>query len=120
MDGMASLRLTGSFPARVAIGSSTFEGAVTVVNDGAEPVEVLAATWPDVTVLGRGRVVMSSLARDDVGIALRLAPGASRELAAASGVPPVPGRYEIRAVVPIVGEDPAVGGPWILEVVGTR
>ena len=54
MDGMALLRLMGSFPARVEIGSSTFEGAVTVVNDGAEPVEALAASRPDVTVLERG------------------------------------------------------------------
>ena len=120
MDGMALLRLMGSFPARVEIGSSTFEGAVTVVNDGAEPVEALAASRPDVTVLDDGRVVISPLARDEVGIALRLAPGAGRELAAAGGVPPVPGRYEIRAVLPIVGEDPAVGGPWTLEVVRTR
>ena len=41
---MASLRLTGSFPARVEIGSSTFEGAVTVVDDGAQPVEALGAS----------------------------------------------------------------------------
>jgi hypothetical protein len=74
----------------VAIGSSTFEGAVTVVNDGAEPVEAPAASRPDVTVLGQGRVVMSSVARDDVGIALRLAPGARRELAVAGGVHPYP------------------------------
>ena len=120
MDGMTSLRLTGSFPARVEVGSSTFEGSVTVVNDGAEPVEALAASRPDVTVLDEGRVVMSPLARDEVGIALRLAPGARRELAAAGGVPPARGRYEIRAALPIVGEDPAVGGPWPLEVVGTR
>ena len=120
MHGMASLRLTGSFPARVELGRGTFEGAVTVVNDGPEPVEALAASRPDVTVLEHGRVVVGPLARDEVGIALRLAPGAGRELAAAGGLPPVPGRYEIRAALPIVGEDPAVGGPWALEVVGTR
>jgi hypothetical protein len=117
---MTSLRLTGSFPARVEAGRSTFEGVVTVVNGGAEPVEALAASRPDVTVLEHGRVVMPPLARDEVGIALSLAPGAGRELAAAGGVPPVPGRYEIRAALPIVGEDPAVGGPWTLDVVGTR
>ena len=114
MDGMASLRLTGSFPARVEIGSSTFEGAVTVVNDGAEPVEALAPSRPDVTVLGQGRVVMSSLARGEVGIALRLAPGAGRELAAAGGVPPVSGRDEIRVVLPIVARirSLAARGRW--------
>src|SRR4051812_34483095 len=112
------MRLTGSFPARVEAGRSTVEGTVTVVNDGSEPVAVLAASRPDVYVMEAGEVVARPLPRDEVGLSLELAPGAERELAAAAGLPRAAGRYDLYAVLPLVGEEPAVGGPWPLEVHG--
>jgi hypothetical protein len=115
-----NMRLTGSFPARVEIGRSTFEGTVTVVNDGDRPVEALAASRPDVYVLQAGRIVATPLARDEVGLWLHLAPGAAHELAATGSLPLAPGRYEIYVVLPLVGEQPAVGGPWSLELSGPR
>jgi hypothetical protein len=112
------MRLTGSFPARLEIGRSTFEGTVTVVNDGDRPVETLAASRPDVYVLQAGTVVATPLPRDEVGLQIRLAPGAAHELPATGILPRAPGRYEIYAVLPLVGEQPAAGGPWSLELRG--
>jgi hypothetical protein len=112
------MRLTASFPARVrATDGPTFEGTVTVINDSGRRVEGLAASRPDVTVRREGRIVAGPLPRDEVGLQLDLAPGARRELAAAGRLPLAPGRYEIHAVLPIAGEEPAAGGPWSLEVV---
>jgi hypothetical protein len=102
----------------------TFDGTVTVVNHSDRRVEGLAASRPDVYLLQSGRIVATPLPRDEVGLQFDLAPGAARDLGAAGSLtscsaarPLAPGRYEIRAVLPIVGEDPAVGGPWSLEVV---
>ena len=99
----------------------TLEGTVALVNDGEEAVDVLAASRPDVYLTQAGRRMTRPLPRDEVGLQLRLAPGDSHELRAAGSLAGCgPGRYEIRAALPIAGGDPAVGGPWALEVVGTR
>lgn len=124
------LRLTGSFPARVrATERPTFDGTVTVVNHSDRRVEGLAASRPDVYLLQSGRIVATPLPRDEVGLQLDLAPGAVRDLTATGSLtscnaarPLARGRYEIHAVLPIVGKDgtridPAVGGPWSFEVV---
>ena len=118
------LRLSGSFPARVRATECTLDGTVTVVNHSDLRVAGLAASRPDVYLLQFNRIVTTPLPRDEVGLQLDLAPGAARDLAAASSLRScsaarllAPGRYEIRAVLPIVGADPAVGGPWSLDVV---
>ena len=59
----------------------------------------------------------SPLPRDEVAVQLQLAPGQTHELAAAAVMPAAPGRYELRAELSVVGEAPAVGGPWIVDVV---
>jgi hypothetical protein len=110
------MRLTGSFPARVAVGPSTVEGTVTIVNDGEHSVMALAASRPDVYILQAGRIVATPLPRDQLGLSLDLAPGAAHEFAATGSLPLATGRYEIYAVLPLVGEQPAVGGPWSLEL----
>jgi hypothetical protein len=123
------LSLTGSFPARVrAFERTTFDGTVTVVNRSDRRVEGLAASRPDVYLLQSGRIVATPLPRDEVGLQVDLAPGAGRDLTATGSLtscsaarPLAPGRYEIHAVLPIVGTDgtmsaPAVGGPWSLQV----
>jgi hypothetical protein len=124
------LGLTASFPGRVrGMERRTFEGTVTVINHSDRRVEGLAASRPDVYVLESGRIVAMPLPRDEVGLQLDLAPGAVRDLTATGSLtncsaarPLAPGRYEIHAVLPIVlrdgsSIDPAVGGPWSLEVV---
>jgi hypothetical protein len=118
------LTLAGSFPAAVrAAGRCTFDGTVTIVNRSDVRVEGLAASRPDVYVLQSGRIVAMPLPRDEVGLQLDLASGATRDLLASGSLtscsaarPLAPGRYEIRAVLPVAGADPAVGGPWPLEV----
>jgi hypothetical protein len=106
----------------------TFEGTVTVVNHSDRRVEGLAASRPDVYVVQSGRIVATPLPRDEVGLQLDLAPGATRDLTATGSLmscraarPLAPGRYEIHAALPIFlrdgsNIDPAVGGPWSLEV----
>ncbi len=122
------LRLTGSFPARVPATGRGFGGRVTVANGSDRRAGGLAASRPDLYVLRAGRVVAMPLARDEVGLQLDLAPGEGQDLAAAGslascrdGRPLAPGRYEIRAVLPVIGLDgtagAAAGGPWALEVV---
>jgi hypothetical protein len=122
--GGVTLTLIGSFPARVRSTERTFAGTVTVVNDSERRVEALAASRPDVHLVRSGKSVTRPLPRDELGLQLDLAPGATRDLAATGSLtsgsparPLPPGRYEIHAVLPIVGEAPAVGGPWRLEVV---
>jgi hypothetical protein len=120
----------GSFPARVrSTERPTFDGTVTVVNHSDRRVEGLGASRPDVYLLQAGRIVATPLPRDEVGVQLDLAPSAVRELTATGSLtscsvarPLARGHYEIQAVLPIVGVDgtgidPAVGGPWSLEVV---
>lgn len=115
-----TMRLTGTFPARVEIGRTTVEGTVTIVNDADHPVTALAASRPNIYILQAGRIVATPLPRDELGLSLDLAPGAAHELAAAGSLPRAPGRYEIYAVLPLVGEHPAVGGPWSLELHAPR
>jgi hypothetical protein len=124
----AALSLTGSFPARVQATHPTFEGRVTVVNRSESRVEVLSASAPDVYLTRSRKIVATPLVRDLVGRQLVLAPGAVREFTAegslrgcSDGRPLPPGRYEINAVLVIVGTDgtgvrEAVGGPWSLEI----
>jgi hypothetical protein len=120
IERSSNMRLTGSFPARLEIGRSTFDGTVTVVNDGHRPVDALAASRPDIYVLQAGRIVATPLPRDEVGLQLHLAPGAVHKLAATGSLPLAPGRYEIFAVLPLVGERPAIGGPFSLELTGPQ
>ena len=118
------LTLTGSFPARLRAGErTTFDGTITIVNDSGRPVAGLAASRPDVYLLQAGRIMALPLPRDEVGLQLSLAHGAARDLPAAGSLtdchaarPLPPGRYEIHVVLPIAGGEPAVGGPWRLEI----
>ena len=124
-----ALSLTGSFPARVRATEPTFEARVTVVNHSDSSVEVVSASAPDVYITRSHKIVATPLVRDLVGRQLVLAPGAVREFAAegslrgcSDGRPLPSGRYEIHAVLVIVGTDgtgvsEAVGGPWSLEIV---
>jgi hypothetical protein len=117
--------LTGSFPERVRAGEqAAFDGAVTVTNTSGRRVEGLCAIQPDVYVTQSGRTVVAPVPRDAVGVLLDLAPGASREFAGVGslrrpdGAALPPGRYEIHAVLRVVGngERSPAGGPWPLEV----
>jgi hypothetical protein len=98
------------------------------VNHSDSRVEVLSASAPDVYLTRSRKIVATPLVRDLVGRQLVLAPGAVREFTAtgslrscSDGRPLPPGRYEIHAVLVIVGTDgtgvrEAVGGPWSLEI----
>jgi hypothetical protein len=119
----AGLTLAGAFADRVRAGErSTLEGTVTLTNHTGRRVEGLSASQPAVYVTRARKVVAIPLPRDEVGIVLDLAPGASRDFAAAAalrscrdGRPLPPGPYELHAVLP-VGPTTAAGGPWALEI----
>src|SRR4051794_716573 len=96
--------MTGSFPARVRAARATFSGTVTLTNDGHERFEALSASRPDVYVKQGGAIVAGPLPRDDVGLVIDLAPGATREFSATGslrrdGRPLAPGRYEVHVVL---------------------
>jgi hypothetical protein len=119
--GDQRLTVSASFPESVS--GSTFDGTVKVTNASARRVDGLAASQPDVYVMRAGTIVATPLPRDDVGLALDLAPGASREFRTAGRLrhcvddePLAPGRYEVQVVLRIAGAAAAVGGPWPLEV----
>jgi hypothetical protein len=119
--GDRRLTVTASFPEPVT--GSGFEGTVTITNDSDRRIEGLAASQPDVYVTRAGTIVATPLPRDDVGLALDLAPGAAREFRTMGSLrhcvdqaPLGPGRYEVHAVLRIAGAGAAVGGPWPLEV----
>ena len=119
--GDQRLTVSASFPDRVS--GSTFDGTVRVTNDSDRRVEGLAASQPDVYVTRAGTIVATPLPRDDVGLALDLAPGAARKFRTAGslrhcvdGEPLTPGRYEVQVVLRIAGGAAAIGGPWPLEV----
>ena len=116
------LALSGAFPERVRAGErSTFDGTVTITNTTERPIEGLSASRPDVYLTQGGTVVATPVPQDDLALVLELAPGAARELSATGSLrgserPLPPGRYEIHAVLRLVGSEPAIGGPWPLEV----
>ena len=123
----ATLRLTGSFPSTVATGEPHLAGEVTLENTGDTAVAALTAVQPDVVVTRSGVLVTEPLARDDMALAVELAPGAGRHYPAegtlvdcTTGGPLAPGAYEVHAVLDVRGPDGelrlAVGGPWPLEI----
>jgi hypothetical protein len=129
------LVMTGSFPEHVRSGSG-LHGTVTLTNPADIRIRGTSASQPDIFVTEAGEIVATPVARDDVGVLLDLAPGASRVFDAtgsllrcspevgpgSSGEQPLaPGRYEIHAVLPVLGGEEGrsvtvLGGPWALEV----
>lgn len=126
------LELSGSFPARLpGGGEDRFSGTVTVTNRGDARFSGLSAGEADVYVTLAGRIVATPFDKEDRGLALDLAPGASRMLPATGRLrqcaedvaerPLGPGAYEIHAALSLTeGPDgrPFVvaGGPWPLQV----
>lgn len=136
-----SLEIKGAFPGRVASGGDgTF--AVTVTATGtAGRVTGTTSPYADIYVARAGEIVATPLPKDLIGRRLDLAAGASQTFTArgslrqctpdstgtpastpadGTGAPLAPGRYEVYAVVSVIGDDgkqvTSSGGPWMLEV----
>lgn len=131
------LTMTASFPSRVARSATAVVTGTVTVSAG-RGVNGVASPEADVYVTRSGTVVATPVAKDLIGVPVRLTPGVNQEFRAAgslrachdggrsagaageAGPPLAPGRYELYAVVVVTDDGGsstlAVGGPWPLEV----